>query len=361
MFCGQHSTVCEGAFRPIAVSQHTPLIGRPHFIRGAFEGHHTGPEVVDATIPALGTRHVHKSTVIEFVPFQLDIGSTPSHLAVIGIEVAVTLAQRRVEIGILVAAIVRGIVVICPKHVADGAVVASGVMPDVHTGAQAELVFQSRGVVGQGAIPAVIVVGHANKIRALALTVFVDIQPIGPEFKQLMAVPCGLQVNGAVGQSGTGRTRQSLTSTGSKTGVGRGGQGAFLRHGPDVANSENGLEVIVLPRIVTSGCTIGGVNLSRRLIVVVVDLIIVHHELVEAAAHGHQVGFFCPIQDALQFLLALCGGELLREVCIEFMHLHLIGTLAMALRGTEGGEAQVVVADGLAAFEVVRVGLGLES
>ena len=50
----------------------------------------------------------------------------------------------------------------------------------------------------------------------------------------------------------------------------------------------------------------------------------------------------------------------MRKVRVVLVHLHLVRSLAVALRGTKRREAQVVVADGLSALEVIGVGFRLQ-
>ena len=100
--------------------------------------------------------------------------------------------------------------------------------------------------------------------------------------------------------------------------------------------------------------------MAGLLIVVVIDLLVVHDELIEVPPTGHEVVLVGRIQDALQLHLTLGRGQFQSEVRIELVDLHLIGALAVALGRTERGEAQVVVAHGLAPLEIVGIGFGFE-
>ena len=357
---GQKRAVGQLAGVPIVVADDAPLIRGPDLVGGPVEGDHLRTEVVDAAVPALGAGQVHEGAVERLVPLELDVRSAPGHLAVVGVEVAVALPQRRIEVRILVAAVIRRIVVVGAEHVADGAVVAARVVPHVHPRAQAELVVELGVVVGQGAVPAVVVVRHPDEVGSLALPVGVDIQAVGAEFEELVTVPGRLQVERAVTQTGARCAGQRLAAPGAEAGVGRGRQGRLVAQRPDIAHRENGLEVVVLPGVVTAGPPVRRVHLAGLLIVVVIDLLVVHDELIEVPPTGHEVVLVGRIQDALQLHLTLGRGQFQSEVRIELVDLHLIGALAVALGRTERGEAQVVVAHGLAPLEIVGIGFGFE-
>ena len=281
-------------FRPIAVPEHAPLVGGTHLVGGAVEGHHPRTEVVDSPVPALGTREVDEGAINGLVPFQLHIGAAPGHLSIVVVEVLVALAERGVEVGVLIAPIIWGVVIVRTEHVADGAVVAARVVTHIHPCAEAEVVGEAREV-GQGTVPTVVVVGHPDEVGTLAFSVGVHVEAIGAELEELVAVPGGLQVEGAVAEAGAGGAGQGLATAGAEAGVGGGGEGAVVAQGPHIAHREDGLEVEVLAGVVAAGPAVGGVHLAGLFIVVVVDFLVVDDELVEVPAAGDEVVFIGPV------------------------------------------------------------------
>ena len=351
--------------QPFRVTQHAILVRGAHFVRGVVEGHHVGSEVVNGAVPALGSRHVDEGRVVVLVEFKLEVRTTPSHLAIVVVVVLVARSQRSVEVRVLVPAVVWRVVVIGPKHVPQRPVVAARVVACIDARAESQLVRQRRVEVGQGPKPTVVIVGNANEVGAFALAVFIHVESVGPKFKQLVGIPRALQVQRAVGQALPWRAGQGLAPAAAKARIGRGRQRRLVRQAPHITNGDDGLEVLVLTGVVASHVPKRRVHLPSLFVVVVEHLLVVHHELVEAASAVDDGRFRQSIHHRIVLVHAglplLIGNQPLGQVCVVFVHLHLVRTLPMTLRSAKRREAQVVVAHGFSPLEVVCVGFRFQT
>ncbi len=86
-------------------------------------------------------------------------------------------------------------------------------MAHIQAGTEAHLFGDLGREVRERTIPAVVVVGDADEVGSLALTVFVDVQSVLPKFKKLVGIPSGLQVDGAIRNAAAGRAVQRLSTS----------------------------------------------------------------------------------------------------------------------------------------------------
>ena len=228
---GQAFVVCREERRvglPLCLAEHAVLVGGAHLVGRVVQRHHIGSEVVDRAVPALGARHVHKRRVVVLVQLELEVRPTPGDLAVVMVIVLVARSERRVEVGVLVATVIWGVVVVGPEHVANRPVVTPGVVTRVHPRTQRPFVVQCAVEVGQRPKPTVVVVRDADEVGPLPLAVLVHVQSVGTELKELVRIPRALHVNGAVLKTRAWRARQCLSTPAAEAGVGRGGQGGLV-------------------------------------------------------------------------------------------------------------------------------------